>query len=345
MLGALLTPSISYSAESNKDKLPAVDEQYKRENSAVEEEADYVQESEYNSDTAYINDIEILGSNIIKPEYILSKMSLQKGDLYDKDAMQQDLKTIYRLGYFTERMKAIPVKNSNGTISLKIILEENIPVTETEYGKCYSYTARKKEIVYNANTYVAEVYSKLYYLTGTDFYRSEAIQCIDFTLHHQRNDGSWGYRLYPDGTEREQIDFHQGFIVNSLAEAIKYLRLDITNYTTALKKAYTFYMSKQFTESGKGLWRYPHMYPIDIHNQAVGVWIGSKYNSFAENENLKTKCDTILCWTMENMYNKRKGIFYYQKRRLFTNRIDYIRWNQAWMLLALVNNYKLHFDD
>ena len=29
----------------------------------------------------YINDIEILGANIIKPEYILSKMTLKKGDL------------------------------------------------------------------------------------------------------------------------------------------------------------------------------------------------------------------------------------------------------------------------
>ena len=94
-----------------------------------ETEADF-KESNYDSSTAYINDIEILGSNIIKPEYILSKMSLQKGDLYDKEIMQQDLKTIYRLGYFTERMKAIPVKNPNGTISLKIILEENIPVTD-----------------------------------------------------------------------------------------------------------------------------------------------------------------------------------------------------------------------
>ena len=82
------------------------------------------------SNVSYINDIEILGANIIKPEYILSKMSLKKGDLYDKDAMQQDLKTIYRLGYFTEKMKAVPVKNSNGTISLKIIVEENIPVTD-----------------------------------------------------------------------------------------------------------------------------------------------------------------------------------------------------------------------
>jgi outer membrane protein insertion porin family len=90
----------------------------------------YIEESTYDSNTAYINDIEILGSNIIKSDYILSKMSLKKGDLYDKDKMQKDLKTIYKLGYFTERMKAVPVKNSNGTISLKIIVEENMPVTD-----------------------------------------------------------------------------------------------------------------------------------------------------------------------------------------------------------------------
>lgn len=91
---------------------------------------EYIEENSHDSNTAYINDIEIIGSNIIKPEYILSKMSLKKGDLYDKEAMQNDLKTIYKLGYFTERMKAVPVKNSNGTISLKIIVEENIPITD-----------------------------------------------------------------------------------------------------------------------------------------------------------------------------------------------------------------------
>ena len=93
-------------------------------------ETDYIEESTYDSNTAYISDIEILGSNIIKADYILSKMKLKKGELYDKELMQQDLKTIYKLGYFTERMKAIPVKNSNGTISLKIIVEENIPITD-----------------------------------------------------------------------------------------------------------------------------------------------------------------------------------------------------------------------
>jgi len=103
---------------------------------AIEEMTELeVMESELEDNTkstneSYINDIEIMGANIIKPEYILSKMKLQRGDLYDKDVMQQDLKIIYKLGYFTERMKAVPIKNENGTISLKIILEENIPVTD-----------------------------------------------------------------------------------------------------------------------------------------------------------------------------------------------------------------------
>ena len=93
-------------------------------------ETPIVEETPQKETFSYINDIEILGANIIKPEYILTKLKLKKGDLYDKEVMQQDLKTIYKLGYFTERMKAIPIKNDNGTISLKIILEENIPVTD-----------------------------------------------------------------------------------------------------------------------------------------------------------------------------------------------------------------------
>ena len=116
VLSALTIPYLTCSAEEGAD--------------FNYNETDYIEESTYDSNTAYISDIEILGSNIIKPEYILSKMKLKKGELYDKDVMQQDLKTIYKLGYFTEKMKAVPVKNSNGTISLKIIVEENIPITD-----------------------------------------------------------------------------------------------------------------------------------------------------------------------------------------------------------------------
>lgn len=98
--------------------------------SEIMEESRIEEETQSAVHNSYINDIEILGANIIKPEFVMQKMSLKRGDLYDKDKMQQDLKAIYRTGYFTERMKAVPIKNENGNISLKIILEENVPVTD-----------------------------------------------------------------------------------------------------------------------------------------------------------------------------------------------------------------------
>lgn len=82
--------------------------------------------------TPYIREIEVLGTNVIKPAAVLSKMNMHKGDPFDADMVQRDLKTIYEMGFFTEKMKAIPVENSDGTITLKILLEENIPVTNVE---------------------------------------------------------------------------------------------------------------------------------------------------------------------------------------------------------------------
>lgn len=77
-----------------------------------------------------IKSVEIHGLNVISPELVMSKINLHEGDEYNKETLQNDLKNIYDLGFFTEKMKAIPVTNSDGTITLKIILEENAPVTD-----------------------------------------------------------------------------------------------------------------------------------------------------------------------------------------------------------------------
>ena len=77
-----------------------------------------------------IKDIELYGLNALNPEDILAKMTLQKGSAYSRDIVQTDLKGIYQLGYFSENMKAIPVNNPDGTVTLKIILEENLPVKD-----------------------------------------------------------------------------------------------------------------------------------------------------------------------------------------------------------------------
>ncbi len=74
--------------------------------------------------------IEFYGLNSMTEDEIRSKMQLKEGELYTRSKMAQDLKTIYDTGYFTEKMKAVPTLNSDGTVNLKIVMEENIPVKD-----------------------------------------------------------------------------------------------------------------------------------------------------------------------------------------------------------------------
>jgi len=89
-----------------------------------------VKNKETVQEAVYIKDIDIEGTNAIKPEYILNRLQLQRGDEYSRDLIQNDLKNIYQTGFFSDRMKAIPIENSDGSITLRIVLEENTPVTD-----------------------------------------------------------------------------------------------------------------------------------------------------------------------------------------------------------------------
>ena len=83
-----------------------------------------------NSEKKKIKNIEFVGNNVIDKSLILEQMKLQAGDNYSRELVQRDLKAIYEMGYFTENMRAVPVNNSDGTITLKIVLVENAPVTD-----------------------------------------------------------------------------------------------------------------------------------------------------------------------------------------------------------------------
>lgn len=77
-----------------------------------------------------IKDVELYGVNAIDSSIVLEKLLLQKGAIYNRDIVQADLRTIYDLGYFSENIKAIPNVNSDGTVTVKIIVEENMPVKD-----------------------------------------------------------------------------------------------------------------------------------------------------------------------------------------------------------------------
>lgn len=77
-----------------------------------------------------IKSIEFFGLNSLPQDEILSQMKMKVGEPYSRSDMQDDLKAIYETGYFSERMKAVPTNNDDGTVTIKIIVEENIPVKD-----------------------------------------------------------------------------------------------------------------------------------------------------------------------------------------------------------------------
>ena len=77
-----------------------------------------------------IKNIEFYGLNSLPQDEILSQMKMKAGEPYSRSDMQDDLKAIYETGYFSERMKAVPSNNDDGTVTIKIIVEENIPVKD-----------------------------------------------------------------------------------------------------------------------------------------------------------------------------------------------------------------------
>lgn len=210
---------------------------------------------------------------------------------------------------------------------------EDLNVLEDEDGICYSYTPIDHHAVHNANALGAALLSRVYRLTGRKKCLQGSVRAINHLLAHQEEDGSWAYSYDPKtGRKRMQLDFHQGFILSSLADFIEFSGLHRPHDREALEKGAMFYRNAQFHPSGRAYWRLPWQRPTDIHHQSQGILTFSRLGR-SDPEHLRFAL-TIARWTIENMRDP-SGHFYYQRYGPVSNRIPYMRWGQAWMMLAL----------
>ena len=235
----------------------------------------------------------------------------------------------YSFPYLSEKNKLIAKEAINGIIRL---IETELGWVD-EIGKgWYSYYPHQKYPVYNVNALTVYFLS---FVRGMGFYdlnfldkRIRAV--INLLSEEQEHDGSWFYSRSDKG---KWIDgFHTGFIVESLAFAYKVLPERALE--EMLRKGWVFYIDKMFTEEG-----YPKYYlesgkyPIESQNCAqaiqtlanVGMWLTW------EEKNL---LDKIIKVSITNLFDK-KGYFFCQKTKYFTNRRPYIRWSITPMMLAL----------
>jgi len=195
----------------------------------------------------------------------------------------------------------------------------------------YTPTSEPSRITYNASTHGAMFLSKINKYVKDKKNSEIAIKVMNYIISKQKPNGVW-YYSEANGKEVIQIDFHQGFILDDLYDFIKYTKPFNDRYIKALLKGAEFYKNEQFLPDGKAKWRWPRVYPIDIHNQAQGIITFSRLSEIEPGHLDFAK--KIAFWTIENMQG-RTGEFYYQNWRFFANKIPYMRWGQAWMMLAL----------
>lgn len=213
---------------------------------------------------------------------------------------------------------------------------KDLPITENEYGICFSYSDVLKDCCFNASILGTEVLAKVYSLSSDEKLIDVVRKSVEFILHYQRSDGRWDYAInMENGTADNQTDFHQGFVLESLYEINKYIKIE--NLNISITKGLKFYYTEQFFENGKSKWRLPKTYPTDIHGQAQGIITFSKLMEY--NSNYQEFANRIAKYTIENMMQT-DGTFIYQKNFFFNNKISYMRWSQAWMLLALATLLK-----
>lgn len=236
----------------------------------------------------------------------------------------------------TKDSKALEVLKSIGEFIL-----QHLPISEDQSGICFSYSTIDKDCCYNASMLGSELFAFLYHENNEEHYKELAIRSSDFVVDKQKGNGSWNYSIdLKSGKERTQIDFHQGYVIDSLANVVKYIPSTKDKYKTSITKGMEYYAS-QFLSNGQSMYRMPDKWPVEIHNQAQGI-ISFARLAHINSEYLEVS-QRIADYTLKNMCSS-KGYFYYKKYPWMTIKIPFMRWSQAWMFLAL-NELKYALDN
>jgi hypothetical protein len=121
-------------------------------------------------------------------------------------------------------------------------------------------------------------------------------------------------------------NFHTGFNLVALYDVQKYLSTDL--WQDNIDLGLNYHLKHHFLEDMTPKYYDTKLYPIDIHNFAQGINTFLTFGDTERAQKLLGKCIGL-------MWDSNKHYFYYQKRGWYTNKINYIRWNQAWMFYTL----------
>ncbi len=193
---------------------------------------------------------------------------------------------------------------------------------------CFSYTPLDSGQVHNANLLGAAFLARVWQHTHAEALEREALRAARFSVDRQRPDGSW---VYGEAATQQWIDgFHTGY--NLVALKRLHAAYGLPWLKASLDRGVRYYRDHFFAGGGIAKYYDDRIYPLDIHSTAQGIITLVELAGTVPDA--IPLAETLLDWANSKMRSS-AGYYYYQKHRYWTIRIPYMRWAQAWMLLAM----------
>lgn len=251
------------------------------------------------------------------------------------------------------------------------ILNDLNRTEETSDEICFSYSPLDHTRVFNASLMAAEVLGTVGGMLREETLCDLAMRATRYVIRRQHAEGSWAYGA--DSHQAWSDNFHTAFILSSLSRIIRSVgscavRDELSNPLSAsgegeggevkrrltppqplptsgegkngsvdelepaLARGYDFWKERFFLNNGWPKYFPDRLYPGDVHSAAAAiVTLVDLRGRFPATLEL---AEQIAVWTIDNLRSPYR-YFYYQRKRFYTNRIEYMRWSQAWMAYAL----------
>lgn len=215
-------------------------------------------------------------------------------------------------------------------LSFEKLLETTWMKFESNDELWYSYLPKQKDEVYNATAKVGRFYANLYKVHRQARYLEIIEKVQNYLYRIQERDGRWIYSVKANYVD----NFHTAFVLESIFEMNQVV--DNVKSTEMFKKGLQYYIKNCFTDDFMPL----HFSKIhgtkDIRNAILGTEIRDCANAiiFFSKAGMQQEATKIMEWTFANFYNEREKYFSFFRNKVFTNKLNYIRW-QSWMALAI----------
>lgn len=183
--------------------------------------------------------------------------------------------------------------------------------------------------VHNANFLGAALLCRVHALSGEQRFLQPALNVARYSATRQARDGSWPYG---EGDHQDWRDnFHTGFNLcglRSIANSVQ-----TSEFDECIRRGFEFYRDRFFRKDGAPRYFDRRTYPIDTHSVAQSI---ITLVTLRDLDDSAIALATGVCsWAIRNMWSDGRGHFIYRALPLVKIRTSYMRWSQAWMLLAL----------